>query len=395
MTTVPFLDVASTARWVAHRGPEAVIGRLVDALAVDFARWPELDKRPRVASHSRDGVIELMPAADDDTYGFKFVNGHPRNPARGFQTVTAFGVLADVHNGYPTFLAEMTLLTALRTAATSALAARYLARAGSRTLALIGAGSQSEFQALGMRAALGVTHLRVWDTDPGAQAKLARHARALGFVVHEASDGSDAVTGADVITTCTADKTNATVLTQEMVGLARPGVHVNAIGGDCPGKTELDPAILRHADVYVEYEPQTRVEGEIQQTPDLAVTELWEVVAGRRDGRRGAPATAGPGGAFTRHAGDRSAPDDRTVTVFDSVGFAVEDWAALRFVRDDVPAGLLQHLDLVAEPEDPKDLYSLVLAAQEDDRADELHALDRLMGLAGRGHVEALAHAHG
>lgn len=391
---VPFLDVASMARWVAHRGPEAVVGRLVDALEADFARWPDLDKRPRIASHSRDGVIELMPTSDDVTYGFKFVNGHPRNPARGFQTVTAFGVLADVRNGYPTFLAEMTLLTALRTAATSALAARYLARAGSRTLALIGAGSQSEFQALGMRAALGITHLRVWDTDPGAQAKLARHARALGFEVHEATSGEDAVTGADVITTCTADKANATVLTHDMVfRLARPGVHVNAIGGDCPGKTELDPAILRDAEVFVEYEPQTRVEGEIQQTLDLVVTELWEVVAGRRDGRRGAPATGGPGDAFARHAGDRRTPDDTTVTVFDSVGFAVEDWTALRFVRDDVPAGLLQHLDLVAEPEDPKDLYSLVLEAQDDDRADARRALDRLMGLAGRGHVEALATA--
>ncbi|MGF0118527.1 ornithine cyclodeaminase [Promicromonospora sp. Marseille-Q5078] len=392
MTTVPFLDVASTARWVAHRGPEAVIGRLVDALAVDFARWPDLDKRPRIATHSRDGVIELMPAADDATYGFKFVNGHPRNPARGFQTVTAFGVLADVHNGYPTFLAEMTLLTALRTAATSALAARYLARAGSRTLALLGAGSQSEFQALGMRAALGITHLRVWDTDPGAQAKLARNARALGFEVHEATSAADAVTGADVVTTCTADKSNATVLTHEMVGLAHPGLHVNAIGGDCPGKTELDPAILREAEVFVEYEPQTRAEGEIQQTPDLVVTELWEVVAGRRAGRRGAPAAAGPGEEFARHAGDRRTPDDTTVTVFDSVGFAVEDWATLRFVRDDVPADLLQHLDLVAEPDEPKDLFSLVVAAEDADRADARHALDRLMGLAGRGHVEALAH---
>jgi ornithine cyclodeaminase len=395
MTTVSFLDVAATATWVARRGPEQVIAALTDALATDFARWPELDKRPRVASHSRDGVIELMPAADDVTYGFKFVNGHPRNPARGYQTVTAFGVLADVHNGYPTFLAEMTLLTALRTAATSALAARLLARPGSRTMALIGTGTQSEFQALGMRSALGVTHLRAWDTDPAARAKLVRNARALGFEVHEATGAEDAVTGADVITTCTADKTNATVLTHDMVTrLARPGVHVNALGGDCPGKTELDPAILADADVYVEYEPQTRIEGELQQLPaDFPVTELWEVVAGRAPGRDTWGRPAGVGEPFERRAGDRVEPDAPRVTVFDSVGFAVEDWTTLRYVRDDVPADLLRQLDLVAEPADPKDLFSLIRAADGPGGRSGHPALDRLMGIAGRGRTRPFAEA--
>jgi len=389
MTTVPFLDVASTARWIARRGPQTIISLLVDALAADFARWPELDKRPRIATHSRDGVIELMPTSDDVTYGFKFVNGHPSNPARGFQTVTAFGVLADVRNGYPTFLAEMTLLPALRTAATSALAARHLARPGSTTLALIGCGSQAEFQALGMRVALGITHLRAWDTDPAARAKLARNARSLGFDVHVATSAADAVTGADVITTCTADKSNATVLTLEMVSeLARPGVHINAIGGDCPGKTELDPRILHAADVFVEYEPQTRIEGEIQQAPGLSVTELWEVVAGRRPGRREAVrAPHGAGEPFERGVGERSALDATTartqVTVFDSVGFAVEDWTVLRLVHDDAPPELLQALDLVAEPADPKDLFSLVRAAGQEP-ATGRDALDRLMGLQGR-----------
>ncbi|PFG44767.1 ornithine cyclodeaminase [Isoptericola jiangsuensis] len=346
MTTVDLLDVAAAARWIHARGAERIIGELIDALAVDFRRWPDLDKRERVASHSRDGVIELMPASDGATYGFKYVNGHPTNPARGFQTVTAFGVLADVHNGYPTFLAEMTLLTALRTAATSGLAARALARPDARTLALVGTGSQAEFQALGMRAALGVTHLRAWDVDPAAREKFLRNARALGFEVHEATSAADAVAGADVVTTCTADKRNATVLTADMLAAAAPGVHVNAIGGDCPGKTELDAAILTAPGtaVVVEYTPQTRIEGEIQQlAPDFPVTELWEILVG--------------------DAAGRTSPDQ--VTVFDSVGFAVEDWSALRYVHDAVrrdpwAADLLQRVDLVAEPADPKDLWSLV-----------------------------------
>ncbi|PUB29780.1 ornithine cyclodeaminase [Promicromonospora sp. AC04] len=342
MTTVPYLDVAATARWVARRGPEAAIAALTDALERDFARWPELDKRPRIASHSAEGVIELMPTSDAETYGFKLVNGHPLNPSLGFQTVTAIGMLADVRNGYPTFLAEMTLLTALRTAATSALAARYLAPAGSRTLALIGCGSQAEFQALGMRAELGIETLRVFDVDRDAMDKLARHAKALGFDVVLADDAADAARGADVITTCTADKQNATVLQDADV---RGGVFINAIGGDCPGKTELDPATVARASVFVELPEQTRIEGEIQrQAADFPVTELWQVVTGAAQGRR----------------------SQDELVVWDSVGFAVEDWTALKFVLDDVTANapeLLQHLDLIAEPEDPKDLFSLVAEA--------------------------------
>ncbi|MCP2263212.1 ornithine cyclodeaminase [Promicromonospora thailandica] len=342
MTTVPYLDVAATARWVARRGPEAAIAALTDALERDFARWPELDKRPRIASHSAEGVIELMPTSDAETYGFKLVNGHPLNPSRGYQTVTAVGMLASVHNGYPTFLAEMTLLTALRTAATSALAARYLAPASSRTLALIGCGSQAEFQALGMRAELGIETLRVFDVDRDAMEKLAKHAKALGFDVVLADDAADAARGADVVTTCTADKQNATVLQDADV---TGGVFINAIGGDCPGKTELDPATVARASVFVELPEQTRIEGEIQrQAPDFPVTELWQVVTGVAPGRRSAD----------------------ELVVWDSVGFALEDWTALRFVLQDVTENapeLLGHLDLIAEPENPKDLYSLVADA--------------------------------
>ncbi|GAB2463755.1 ornithine cyclodeaminase [Xylanimonas ulmi] len=346
MTRVPCLDVPATAAWVARRGPERVIAELTDALERDFRRWPELETRPRVASHSRDGVIELMPASDATTFGFKLVNGHPLNPSRGYQTVTALGMLVDVHNGYPSFLAEMTILTALRTAATSALAARCLAPRGARTLALIGCGAQAEFQALGMRAELGVERLRLYDVDPAATAKVARNATALGFDVTPCDDPGQAARGADVVTTCTADKRNATVLLDRDVA---DGQHLNAIGGDCPGKTELEPATLRRASVVVvEHEEQTRVEGEIQNLPPgFPVTELWRIVRGEAPGRR----------------------DAGELTVFDSVGFGVEDLTTLRFVREDLlgqgraPDPLLAWLDLVAEPSDPKDLFSLVAAA--------------------------------
>ncbi|MBB5633220.1 ornithine cyclodeaminase [Cryobacterium mesophilum] len=332
-----FVDVHNMVRWIGHHGPTAIMSGLVGYLEEDFRRWPAFDKSPRVASHTPYGVIELMPTSDMETYGFKYVNGHPSNPARGFQTVTAFGVLADVHNGYPTFISEMTVLTALRTAATSAMVAKALARPDSTTMALIGTGSQSEFQSCAIRSELGINSLRIWDTDPEAMAKFVRNLTPLGFEITVATSAGDAVSGADVVTTCTADKTNATVLTHDMI---EPGMHLNAIGGDCPGKTELEPAILDEATVFVEFPPQTRIEGEIQNHPaDFPVTEFWQVLTGEAPGRTSAG----------------------QVTLFDSVGFAIEDFTALRYVRDSVDAtDFYEDIDLVANPDDPKDLFGFV-----------------------------------
>lgn len=253
-----FVDVPHMVRWMRQTGPQTLLAGMIEAMEKDFRRWDSFELRPRVASHSEIGVIELMPTSDGQTYAFKFVNVHPSNPARGYQTVTAFGVLADVHNGYPRLLAEMTLLTALRTAATSGMVTRLLARQDSRHLALIGAGSQSEFQVLANRAVRPIERVSVYDVDPAASQKLRRNLAAYDIEVEIADSASQAVAGADIITTCTADKRNAQVLSRHDI---RPGVHLNAIGGDCPGKTELDPGILDMGPVFTEHTPQTRIEG--------------------------------------------------------------------------------------------------------------------------------------
>ncbi|MHC9045554.1 ornithine cyclodeaminase [Microbacterium saperdae] len=329
-----FVGVADMVSWIAAHGAERIMAEMADTIESDFRRWESFDKSERVANHTPFGVIELMPISDPDLYAFKYVNGHPFNPGRGFQTVTAFGVLADVHNGYPVFLAEMTVLTALRTAATSAMVARRLARPGSEVMAMIGAGSQAEFQALAFRAVLGIRRLRVFDVDEAASAKLVRNLVPRGFEVVVCASASEATAGADVVTTCTADKAVAQVLTDTDVA---PGMHVNTIGGDCPGKTELDPRILDRGPVFVEYTPQTRVEGEIQNVaPDFPVTEFWRVLNGTAPGRT-SPAQ---------------------ITIFDSVGFAIEDYSALRHLRDSVAGtDLAREIDLVAAPDDPKDLF--------------------------------------
>lgn len=334
MTTL--LTTHDIARIVAAHGLPTVLRRLEAAITADFRRWPEFDKVARVASHSQLGVIELMPVADADQYSFKYVNGHPTNGALGLPTVMAFGVLADVATGRPTLLSELTITTALRTAATSVMAARALARPGARTMALIGNGAQSDFQALAFHHLLGIDTLRLYDTDPAATAKLVANLRSVpGLQVKVCANTAEAVRGADIVTTVTADKRSATIIGPEMLS---PGMHLNAVGGDCPGKTELHPGVLSAARVFVEYEPQTRVEGDLQQMPaDFAVTELWRVLLGQMPGRQA--------------EGD--------VTLFDSVGFALEDFSALRLMAAlAAELGLGCPVDLIPAMADPKDLFS-------------------------------------
>ena len=158
-------------------GVERMLVELAAYIEEDFRRWDVFDKTPRIAAHSAEGVIELMPTSDGATYGFKYVNGHPKNAAAGRQTVTAFGVLSHVDSGYPMLISEMTILTALRTAATSAVAAQALAPPGARTMAIIGNGAQCEFQALAFKALCGVEAVRLYDIDPQATAKARRTSR--------------------------------------------------------------------------------------------------------------------------------------------------------------------------------------------------------------------------
>ncbi|SEA37707.1 MULTISPECIES: ornithine cyclodeaminase [Acidovorax] len=333
-TSTLYLSAPVMAELIGRKGVGQCIASIAACIHEDFLRWPQFEKSARTANHSSEGVIELMPISDATTYTFKYVNGHPRNTRLGLPTVMAFGVLADVATGMPQLLSELTYTTALRTAAMSAVAARALARPDSRVMAIVGNGAQSEFQALAFQHLLGITTLRLFDIDPAATAKLVANLEGTGLQWMACTSVAEAVRGADIVTTLTADKARATIVTPAMV---EPGMHLNAVGGDCPGKTELHADLLRQASVFVEYAPQTRVEGDIQQLPaDFGVTELWQVLAGHQPGRT--------------HAAQ--------VTVFDSVGFALEDFSALRYMRDAaIELGLGERIALIPALADPKNLF--------------------------------------
>lgn len=204
-------------------------------------------------------------------------------------------------------------------------------------MALVGNGAQPDFQALAFYFLCGIRNLRLYDSDPAASRKLVRNLRPFAIDTEVCNSVLQACQGADIITTVTADTSHAEIITPAMV---TPGMHVNAVGGDSPGKTEIAPAVLTQASVFVEFEPQTRVEGEIQRQPaDFAVTEFWQVLQGVAPGRTSA----------------------RQITVFDSVGFALEAFSALRFMREAAASlGLLVPIDLIPLLKNPKDLFSLV-----------------------------------
>ncbi|NYT63547.1 ornithine cyclodeaminase [Alcaligenaceae bacterium] len=334
-----FLSSQDIAQIVRKLGMRDSLTEMAEIIRENYLHWNDFDKSARLAIYSLYGVIELMPIADATHYSFKYVNGHPGNTHLGLPTVMALGALADIDTGYVRLLSELTFTTALRTAATSAVAARALARPDSRCMALIGNGAQSEFQALAFYYLLGVRSLHIFDTDPAASEKLKHNLRAIGLDqscldIVICPSAEQALQGADIVTTITADQSQSRVFDAELV---RPGMHINAVGGDSPGKTELDPRVLQQGRVFVEFEPQTRIEGEIQQMPaDFPVTELWKVLTGQAPGRQSA----------------------NEVSIFDSVGFALEDFSALRFMYDKAHAlGLGVSVSISPTLTNPKDLF--------------------------------------
>lgn len=331
LITIPHLKTI-----IQQTGIDTFLQQTLNTLEEVFKSWNEFSKSPRHATHYPQGVMELMPCSNRDYYSFKYVNGHPKNTREGRLSVTAIGMLAETDCGYPLMISEMTLLTAIRTAATGALGAKHLARPESQRLAIIGTGAQAEFQLIAIQPLFPLTQVTFYDPDRHAMEKFARN-MAGHIELTPCTSIEQAVAEADIIITATAAKQHNHLITPRMV---QPGTHINGMGGDCPGKTELDPALLTESKIVVEYLPQSREEGEIQLMKELSVyAELWELVNGEKPGRE----------------------NNQELTLFDCVGFALEDYAVLRQVyqlASDLGVG--DEVELVPSLTDPKDLYGFL-----------------------------------
>lgn len=332
------LEIDDIKKIIEKIGFKSYFLKLIDTIEEDYKTWEEFDKIPRVATHVDGGVIELMPISNKSLYSFKYVNGHPKNPKTSNKlTVMATGQLSLVETGEPLMFCEMTLLTAFRTAAISALAAKYLAKKDSKVLTLIGTGAQSEFQYLAFSYIFDIKELKFYDIDKYAMNKMEKNLSSYDIKLTPCKSAFEAVHGADIITTCTADKKYQTILTHDMI---EKDVFINAIGGDCPGKTELQQTLVENSKVVVEFLEQSKIEGEIQHLGEnYSCPELHEIV---------------------KKEVDLNVKKDGTI-IFDSVGFALQDYSVLRLTYELAKElNIGKNLNLIPQIDDVKDLFQLL-----------------------------------
>ena len=349
------LGPADLARLAREVGPDTIMDAVIDGVsrALGDAALDTADLVPRGGFHgvgADRGLIEWMPyrAAARREVAVKVVSYQPDNPLRcDLPTILATVGLYDVATGHPLVLADGVFLTAVRTGAASAVASRILARPGSRTLGLIGAGAQAVTQAHALSRLFPIDTVLVYDVHPPAAASLGRRIRFLNLDVR-VCPLDEVERSADILCTAT---TVAVGDGPVMAGTnLREHVHVNAVGADFPGKVEVPAHVLRAALVCPDFPAQAVIEGECQQ---LRASEIGpSLIDLARDPRRWTSARDRP-------------------TVFDSTGFALEDHAALTAIVDLATArGLGTRMPLVHCPADVRDPYDFSaeadLAATED-----------------------------
>jgi alanine dehydrogenase len=258
----------------------------------------------------KDGDFRAMPAALPGAAGMKWVNVHTGNPSKGLPTVTAVLIYNDPSTGYPLAIMDATESTAFRTAATSAIASKYLARKNSTTLGIVGAGRQASTHIVAHRLIFDFKEIRVFDISSEAVSKLIK-----GFPESPVKECSlEETVKSDIV--CTLTPAHQPVVKSKWI---IPGTHINAVGADAQGKEELEPSILNDAMVVVDDLRQASHGGEINVPLSKGLFKkqqiyatLGEIITGIKTGRT----------------------DNKTNTVFDSTGLAIEDIAVARLLYE-------------------------------------------------------------
>ncbi|MBS7622553.1 alanine dehydrogenase [Candidatus Bathyarchaeota archaeon] len=263
-----------------------------------------------------NGDLRVMPAYMEsmDASAVKVVNVHPNNRRFNLPTVMAVIILIDPKTGAPQAIMDGTKITAVRTGAAAGVATKYLARAGSSKLGIVGAGVQASTQLKFMLQVADISEVRVYDVDDESKNRFVTWASRNHPDVKSipAASIEEVATSSDII--CTVTPSRKPIIIDEWVDY---GTHINAIGADAPGKEELDPAILKRSKVVIDDWDQAWHSGEINVPVSKGLIhrsdihcELSEIIVGKKEGRT----------------------SPREVTVFDSTGLAIQDTVVAKLV---------------------------------------------------------------
>ena len=294
------------------------MSRCVDLMAdtlADLARGTAVNPL-RSALHIADGrgILAMMPGGLSGAFGAKVISVFPGNRAAGLESHQGLVVLFESEHGRPMAILNASEITAIRTAAVSAVATRTLAPSDAGNLAIIGSGTQARTHLEAMRAVRSLTRVRAWSPTRARLLAFADEARnQLGLDVEPMASPRDAIDGAELV--CTVSAATEPVL--EGAWLA-PGTHINAVGSSVPSAREVDGEAVRRARVFVDRR-------------ESAMNESGDLLAAMRDGVIDAShITAELGDVLIGTAKGRLAADE--ITLFESLGLAVEDLAAAAFV---------------------------------------------------------------
>lgn len=261
-----------------------------------------------------NGDFRAMPAFVERPQScvLKWVNAHPDNPKLGLPAVMAVLILNDPKTGFPLSIMDATYLTAVRTGAAGAVAAKYLADKKSGIIALVGCGVQAVTQLKMLRHVYKIREVRVWGHQPILSAKFIKQMKVKGETMVQADSIKTCVEAADIVVTTT--PVRQPIVRPEWI---KPGAHINAMGADAAGKEELDPTILKNGTIVIDDWEQASHSGEINVpisqgliTRRNIYASLGEIVAGKK----------------------KLARNPKKVTIFDSTGLAIQDAAVAHLV---------------------------------------------------------------
>jgi ornithine cyclodeaminase len=295
-------------------------GALIDALREGFRAGATAPLRASYPVTPAGDRLLVMPAWDGASLGVKIVSVFPGNLAQGLASVSAVFLLMDGATGYPLALIDGEALTKRRTAAASALASTYLSRPDSRRLLVVGAGALAPYMALAHCAVRRIEEVRVWSRTAARSEAVVARLRSAGLAAEVCGDLAAGLADADIVT-CATTAREAVVRGQ----LVRPGTHVDLVGAFTPEMRESDDDLVRRAQVFVD-----TFAGALKEAGDLVQPIGAGVIA--REHVRAELADLVTG----RHAGRRSLDE---ITVFKSVGTALEDLCAARLAYERASIG--------------------------------------------------------